>query len=208
MFRSIRRRHRRKRVVFDLDSFIADLMSPWLAWYNETWRDNLSMADITSYAIQDHVKPECHWKVFDFFRGPEGPARYGSIPIFPGAAEGLAKLNQHDVEIIIATATAGSTAPEKYTIAKRAAPFLDKDHIQIGSKKELIHGDFFGDDAPKNIAAYLDEWPDTHVMTIGHPYNQEFRDKIHCFADDYNNTRTAWEKMVDYILTTDLNQAG
>jgi 5'-nucleotidase len=200
--RTLRHNYRRKRAIFDLDSIIGDLMNPWLAWYNQEWNDDLTLEEITTYHIEQHVKPECGWRIFDFFRGPEGTSRYGSIPIFEGAAEGLAKLNDNNVEVIIATATAGSTAPEKYVIAKRAAPWLHRDHVFIGKKKEVLHGDFFIDDAPENMDAYMAEWPDAHVLTIGHPYNQEYRQKVSLFAEDCFNTRPAWEKIVDFILST------
>lgn len=201
--RAVRHNYRRKRAIFDLDSIIVDLMSPWIAWYNQQWGDNLRLDQVTTYHIERHVKKECYFKIFDFFRGPEGPTRYGSAPIFDGAKEGLLKLNQNGVEVIIMTTTAGSTAPEKYTLAKRAAPWLDKDHVLIGKKKEILHGDFFIDDAPENMDAYAAEWPDAHVLTIGHPYNQGHRGKIQLFAEDCYNPRAAWEKIVDYILSTD-----
>lgn len=201
--RAVRHNYRRKRAIFDLDSIIADLMGPWIAWYNQEWGENLKLEEITTYHIERHVRPDCGWKIFDFFRGPHGATRYGAIPIIEGAREGLEKLNKNNVEVIIATATAGSTAPEKYTIAKRAAPWLDRDHILIGKKKEILHGDFFIDDAPENMDAYSNEWPDAHVLTIGYPYNQGHRTKVQLFADDCFNPRVAWEKIVDYILSTD-----
>jgi len=200
--RVIRHNYRRKRAIFDLDSIIANLLGPWLAWYNAKYNDNLTIDKLTSYHIETFVKPECKWSVFDFFRGPEGSARYGNIPIIDGAAEGLLKLHKNDVDVVIATATAGSTAPEKYVLAKRAAPWLDRHHVFIGTRKEILHGDFFIDDAPKNMASYREEWPDAKIMTIGHPYNQEFRGKIDLFADDCYNTKQAWEAIVDYILST------
>lgn len=201
--RTIRHNYEGKRVIFDLDSIIADLMNPWLDWYNREWGDTLKLADINTYHIEQHVKPACGWRVFEFFRGPEGSARYGAIPIYAGATEGLKALHDNGVDVVIATATAGSTAPEKYAIAKKAAPWLDKHHILIGTRKEIIHGDFFVDDAPKNMLAYAAEWPDTHILTIGHPYNTEFKGKIQVYAEGCFNTAKAWKEIVDYILSTD-----
>lgn len=199
--RSVRHTYSRKRAIFDLDSIIANLMDPWLEWYNQEFNDNLRFQDIKTYHIEEHVKPECGNRIFEFFRDP---SRYGRIPVFEGATEGLQKLHDNGVDVVIATAMAGSTAPEKYTIAKRAAPWIDKHHIIIGTRKELLHGHFFTDDAPKNMEAYLSEWPDAHVLTIGHPYNQDFRSRVSLFADDCFNPKKAWGEITDYILNTDI----
>lgn len=204
IYRNIRHNYRIKRAIFDLDSIIANLMEPWLAWYNQQFDDNLTFDKLVTYNIEDYVKPECGTRIFDFFRDK---SRYANVPIYAGAAEGLLKLHQAGVDIVIATATAGSTAPEKYIIAKRAAPWLDKHHIIIGTRKEILHGDFFIDDAPKNMTAYAEEWPDAHILTIGHPYNQGFREKVRLFADDCFNTEKAWSRIVEYILDTDLRSA-
>ena len=200
-FRAVRHHHRQKRAIFDLDSIIVNLMEPWLAWYNHEYKDNLTFDQVTTYKIESHVKPECGTKIFDFFSPPE---RYGEIPIYEGAAEVLRRLHDNDVDIVIATATAGSTAPQKYVLAKKAAPWLDRHNIFIGTRKEVLHGHFFIDDAPKNMDAYMAEWPDAHVLTIGHPYNQDHRHKVKLFAEDCFNTKQAWAKIVDYILSTDV----
>lgn len=202
--RNIRHNHRYKRAIFDLDAIIVDLMTPWLKWYNRLWKDNLTLDKITTYAIEEHVKPECGWKVFDFFHGEDGQDRYEECQIFPGAVKGLRRLQDASVDIVIATATAGETAPQKYVLAKKAAPWLGKHNILIGTRKEILFGHFFIDDAPKNLDAYASEWPDARLLTIGHPYNQAYRNRVQCFAEDCYNTEQAWDQVVDYILSTNI----
>jgi 5'(3')-deoxyribonucleotidase len=205
-----RRRHRylrhnhngRKRAIFDLDSIIANLMEPWVEWYNQEWKDNLTLDKITEYKIHAFVKRECGMKIYNFFKPPE---RYGKIPILAGASKGLMTLQNNNVDVFIATATAGKTAAEKYNIAHRAAPWLDADNVIVGASKEVLHGDFFVDDAPKNMDAYQNEWPDAHILTIAWPYNFHYRGKIQLVADSYNNTEKAWDQIVEYILTTDVH---
>lgn len=198
--RAVRHNYRRKRAIFDLDSIIVNLMDPWLAWYNAKYDDTVKLADIKTYHIENYVK--CGMGIFKFFNPAE---RYGDCPIYEGAAEGLLKLHENDVDVVIATATAGSTAPQKYVLAKKAAPWLDKHHIIIGTRKELLHGDFFTDDAPKNMLAYSEEWPDAEILTIGFPYNEYLRDKVDFYADDCFNPKKAWEQIVDYILSVPIN---
>ncbi len=199
--RNIRHIYRRKRALFDLDSIIADLLTPWLEWYNQCWGDNLKLQQVVTYNIETHVKPECGNRIYDFF---QDPSRYGAIPIFEGAIKGLKTLADNNVDIVIVTATAGQTAPQKHILAKKAAPWLTRKDIIIGSRKEILHGDFFIDDAPTNLTSYRAEWPDTHLVTIGYPYNQEFRHKVSLFAEDCYNPTKAWDEIVDFILSTNL----
>lgn len=190
---------RKKKVaIFDMDSILVDLMTAWLGWYNRSYNHNLTIDDIKTWHIHDHVRPEDKKNIYGFFRPPE---RYGkeTLPI-PGASEGLRRLHDAGVDIIIATATAGKTAEQKFILAEKVAPWLDPDHIFIGSRKELLRGDFFIDDAPHNLMAYKEAWPEAHLLSISYPYNQDVRTKIHLMADDHNNFEAAWEKIVTHIL--------
>ena len=187
--------------IFDLDSIIANLLDPWLGWYNKNFDDNITTADIKTYHIEHHVKPEARRKIYGFF---EDVSRYEAIPILAGASEGLLALKDMGHDVVVATATAGSTAQQKYSIVKRAAPWLPHENIILAKRKELIKGDVFVDDAPENLTAYRMAWPDAHVLTIDYPYNAHVSDKVLSFrALDWSDTSQAWEQLVDYIAEQD-----
>lgn len=190
---------RKKKVaIFDLDAILVDLMSAWLGWYNNESGDSLTVDDITTWHIHEHVKPEYKKGIYGFFRPPE---RYGrEVQPIPGAADGLQKLHDRGVDIIIATATAGRTAEQKYVLIDKVAPWLHQDHVFIGARKELLRGDFFIDDGPHNIEAYRNAWPDAHILTISYPYNQNCRFKVNLMADGHKDFEGAWHKIVEHIL--------
>ena len=187
---------RKLRLIFDLDAIIANLLDSWLEWYNQAYDDDLIIDDLTSYHLEDHVKPECGKNVFKFFHPPE---RYGMIPILPGASEGLSYLRKAEHDILICTATAGSTAQQKYEIVKRAAPWIKRENIFIGSRKEVLKGDVFIDDAPKNILSYRKEWPQAKIATISYPYNVGVKGEVDCYAQDHNDTAAAWSQITKFI---------
>ena len=183
-------------LIIDLDSIIVDLLGPWLGWYNELYDDKLTVADLTSYAIEKHVKPGCHYSIYDFFTPVD---RYAECPILPGASEALAAFRDMGHDIVIATATAGQTAHQKWVLAKKAAPWLPASHIMVGSRKELLRGDVFIDDAPKNVVKYKQAWPEAKAMTIAYPYNAEIYDWYDLRAEGWQNPAGAWSQIVDAI---------
>lgn len=186
-----------KTAIFDMDSIIVDLFTPWLAWYNKKAVDNVTVDDLKSWHIHDHIKPEWKKDIYKFFTPSN---RYKKAPIIEGAVEGLKKLHDEGVEIVIATAVAGRSADAKYHLMKKAAPFIPEDDIFIGKKKEKLAGDFFIDDSPSNILKYKERWVDAHLLTIAYPYNQNLKDQVDLYAESYKDTKKAWTKIVEYIL--------
>jgi 5'-nucleotidase len=55
-------------ILVDVDSTIADLVPEWLRIYNKIYNDNLTIDDITSWAIHKFAKPECGDKIYDILR--------------------------------------------------------------------------------------------------------------------------------------------
>jgi 5'(3')-deoxyribonucleotidase len=181
-------------IVVDLDAIVIDLIRPWLNWYNKLHNDNITVDDITHYKVEKFTT-----KTNDVFAFFSDHANYAGCPVLPGAAEGLARLRDLGHDIIIATATAGSTANLKWHLVEKAAPWLNENNVMVGSRKERLHADVFIDDAPKNIVKYRNKWPDAHILTIAYPYNKDCRSLVNCYAQDHNNTNRAWEQMCDYV---------
>jgi 5'(3')-deoxyribonucleotidase len=181
-------------IAVDLDAIVIDLIRPWLNWYNKRHNDNITVDDITHYKVEKFAK-----KTNDMFAFFHDHANYAGCPVLPGAAEGLARLRDLGHDIIIATATAGSTANLKWHLVEKAAPWLNENNVMVGSRKERLHADVFIDDAPKNIVKYRNKWPDAHILTIAYPYNKDCRSLVNCYAQDHNDTNRAWEQMCDYV---------
>lgn len=181
-------------VAIDLDAIIIDLIRPWLRWYNKHYDDNLTVDDIKSYKIEQFAKKTANLNAFF-----ADHSNYANCPVLPGATEGLLELRDSGHDIIIATATAGSTAQLKWHLAEKAAPWLHENNIMAGARKERLHADVFIDDAPKNIVKYRNAWPKAHILTIAYPYNLDCRSLVNCYAQNHNDTSKAWGQMCDYI---------
>lgn len=184
-------------ILVDLDSIIIDLLRPWISFYNRTHQDNISIDDMTTYNLKNHTKKLRKAKdLYTFF---EDHINYANCPVLPGASEGLRELSKDGHDIIISTATAGSTASIKWKLVNKAAPWLHADNVMVGARKEKLNGDVFIDDAPKNIVKYRNAWPEAHILTIAYPYNKNCVTLVNCYAQDHNNTVQAWEQMTNYI---------
>lgn len=183
-------------IAIDLDSIIIDLLRPWIQWYNDNHDDNLTIDDMVEYRIEKFTKKAKKNDIYEFFKNLDN---YAKCPVLPGAAEGLLELRDAGHDIIISTATAGRTAPLKWHLVNKAAPWLHEDNVMVGSRKDRIHADVFIDDAPKNIVNYRNRWPNSHILTIAYPYNKDCRTLVNLYAQDHNNTNKAWRQMCNHI---------
>jgi 5'(3')-deoxyribonucleotidase len=183
---------RKLTIVCDLDSIIIDLMGPWFDWYNKTYNDTLSLDAIDQWDVEKFVKPECGLKIFDFFHLPDS---YVSLPPHLGAVEGLMELHKKGHDIVICTAVSGEGASHKFSWCKKHLPFLDRKHIFVGSRKELLHADVFIDDGPHNIEAYRLKWPEAFIATIAWPYNKAVEHLVDIRAQSYKDTVNAWAEI-------------
>jgi 5'(3')-deoxyribonucleotidase len=188
---------KRLTVLVDLDAIVIDLIRPWLAFYNKDHNDTVTVDDLTTYKLQNHTKKLK--KVKDLYRFFEDHINYSSCPVLPGASEGLLEMNKAGHDVIISTATSGSTASVKWHLVKKAAPWMHVDNVMVGARKDKLKGDVFIDDAPKNIVSYRNAWPEAHILTIAYPYNKSCKTLVNCYAQDHNNTTQAWRQMCDYI---------
>jgi 5'(3')-deoxyribonucleotidase len=184
-------------ILVDLDAIVIDLIRPWLAFYNKDHHDDLTVDDLTTYKIHNHAKKLKQRK--DLYRFFEDHINYLSCPVLPGASEGLLEMHRAGHDLIISTATSGSTASIKWELVKKAAPWLHVDNVMVGARKERLKGDVFIDDAPKNIVKYRNAWPEAHILTIAYPYNKSCLTLVNCYAQDHNHTVEAWQEMTEYV---------
>lgn len=179
---------------FDLDCFILDLLRPWLDWYNKEHGDNVTIDDVAHYDMEKTCKKGPIYGFFD-----EAGHNYKACPVMPGAAESLLELKEAGHEIVIATYAVEGQADFKWHLVKKAAPWMNAKNVIVIAKKELLALDVFGDDAPKNVVAYHNRWPEAHLVTIAHPYNRDIESLVDVYAQDHNNTVQAWRQITDYI---------
>ena len=189
------------RIICDLDSIVINLLGFWINRYNELWDDDLTVSKLSSYHIHNHVKPECGNKIYELFN--DDMSFYRRLPALDGAIGGLEELHDQGHDIIIATATAGNTAQEKFFWCKKNLPFIPQKNIMVGARKEIMKAHVFIDDAPKNLEAYRAEWPEAATMTIAYPYNEHMKDKVSLHAQGHMTPAQAWYEIVRAIRELD-----
>lgn len=185
-------------IGFDLDGIIAAFHEAWLSWYNKTWDDNISIHQL-KWDLKSIVKEECGNDVYNFIRSAD---IYKNILPIPGSLKtvtDLAKMG-HDVLIVTHPAGGSHTIPDKMMWIRKHLPMIREDNVIFISRKELIKLDVFVDDSPRNIIPYRKAWPDSHILTIAWPYNQELGSIVNLRAASYQQPYLAWKAIQKYIL--------
>lgn len=190
-----------KVLLVDMDAIVADLATHWNAGYAKMYPDmpvpttaNTKQWDVGK-AIGDN-------RIYGILKQP---GLYRNLPVIPGSQRALKKLyklrvaNQKAYNILFLTAA--TAAP--HILADKSAwleehfPFIGpKNHI-YAYQKELIYGDYFIDDAPKNLDKWKKAHPKGKTVTIGYPYNEGV--KVDFNGGDYTAWEAAWERIEGYL---------
>jgi 5'(3')-deoxyribonucleotidase len=187
---------KRLRILIDLDEIVVDLKGTWLAQYNKDYDDNLTTADITTWEIDQLVKPECGDKILSYTH-VDG-FYYGLKPI-DGAIEAVKYLaTKHNVMILSAGSANPNSAAEKIRWVQEHLGFK-RQRVMIGQLKEWVKGDVLIDDSPGQIKNYRKEWPNAHILTIEYPYNEVAKDCVNLRAASYKDQKAAWGHILTYI---------
>lgn len=182
-----------KRVIVDIDSICADILTPWLAIYNAKKGLNLTVDDVKSWDM--HKMPGAALDVYDVL-GIEGFFR-GLEPL-PGAIPSVAMLNATHEVLLVTAAETPISFKEKAEWVRQHMPFLTKRQLVLMHEKQLIPADYFVDDNPKTAAAYRAAHPDAKILTIAYPYNIESQ-AYNLHALDWTDPRRAWSWIYAYI---------
>lgn len=160
-------------IFVDVDGVCADLITPWLAWYNETWDDSLKPEDITEWRLEPFVKKECGKQIEEFLLKD---FIYNSVKPIPGALEGIRMLREKGHRVIFATSeTIGmggrklSWLIDNYFLDQDIGQRYFDDYIEVHDKG-LLAGHVLIDDNPDNIMAFkgID-------LLFDQPWNRNFR---------------------------------
>jgi 5'(3')-deoxyribonucleotidase len=151
---------KRKRLILDLDDTLGDLLTPWIAVYNNVWDDNLDTKIITDWDIAKFTKPKCGNTIYTYLKPEEN--RYGVVTTLwdnmlpmDDAIEIVGYLEKM-VEIFVVSSISGNwdIAPYKVKWLERHFPFLDSRNFFFGTNKSLVSGDFIVDDRPLNMEEF------------------------------------------------------
>jgi len=138
------------KIAIDLDNTINDLMTPWLAWYDEKYDDGLSIDDITDWDITRFVN--CGDEIYDFL---SIPGSFLNTLIQPGAASVMEWLNDRFDTYIVTACTFngknGRVFEEKSTWIQNHLPFINLRQVIFAHDKSVIDADYMIDDGLHNL---------------------------------------------------------
>jgi 5'(3')-deoxyribonucleotidase len=194
----MRETNRKAVVGIDVDEILADLLTPWIKWYNKKWKDKLRIENVP-WRIEQIVKKECGAAIFDFLKTEDV---YSEVLPLPGAVQFIKYLLNHEkVDLVLVTTAGGGpiSIPSKAKWLASTFKDLPTRNIIYTNRKELVELDFFIDDSPENIRRYHETWPLSKILTIAYPYNEEIKDLVNMRGQSYKDTKKAFKQMEEYL---------
>jgi 5'-nucleotidase len=179
-------------IACDVDGVVADLMTPWLRWYN--WEidgnksaDVLLMEQITQWDMHKIVHPSVGEKIYDFLQLPDA---YDRVEPIDGALEGVNRLREMGHRVVFVTSTnvyqngAKLKWLERHGFLELKNGFLSPDYVEM-KDKSLIRADVMIDDYPKNLEGFFGS-----QLLFTQPWNQD---------ESRFNRRDDWKGVVGFF---------
>jgi 5'-nucleotidase len=135
-------------IAVDIDCVLADLIPPWLEWYNAEYSDKLKPQDITAWDLSRFTKPETGQRVFDwlYFRNI-----YKIVPVIPGALEGVDMLRTLGRVVYVTTEVPGQCGRKFDWLKQHGFEPSFKDYLETPDKS-LVRYDVMIDDGIHNFS--------------------------------------------------------
>lgn len=143
-------------IFVDLDGVVIDLITAWLARYNQAYDDNLTKQKVTGWNLDRFVKPECGKDIYKYL---DDPQLYHAAEPEPGALEYIPQLwALPGVRVVFNTTAVRGTMGAKLDWLQRynlvPAGWGSRDYIEVSDKGLLHPGGWLVDDGVHNIEAY------------------------------------------------------
>lgn len=143
------RMYRQPIIAVDVDGVLADLDTEWLRRYCLESGDNLTPDKLTSWDIDEQVKPGWRNRLYEILNDP---LIYSSVKPYPGALEAVQELRKLG-RVIFVTSTPAAHLESKFRWLVTHG-FLEmkdiKDYFPV-SDKHLVKADILLDDRVKNV---------------------------------------------------------
>jgi 5'(3')-deoxyribonucleotidase len=138
-------------IATDLDSTLSEFDKVWIERYNHDYNDELSLEAWISWDTHLYVKPECGYKIYDYFNDPQ---LYLDAQVREGAQEVVQGWLEHGHEVLVISSCVPSAYEPKAAWLKRHFPGIPKGNFIATSRKELIRADALIDDAFHNLVSF------------------------------------------------------
>lgn len=178
-----------------MDGIVADLATPWYARYNERTGKNITTADVRQWDVGKAIGDKSIYKILT------EPGLYRTLPPIQPGIETIKMLSKmrvngekaYEVFILTAAIAEPNIIPDKIWWLEQHMPFIDRKHMMFVYHKGFIHGDYFIDDANKNLIAWKLRHPHGTTVTVTYPYNSDYPADIR--GDSYLNFDNAWSQI-------------
>lgn len=185
---------RKIRIGVDIDGVLADLLTPWLKWYNKEYNDNLTNEDIISWDMNKFVKKEAKNKIYDYLNFPN---IYDDIKVLDPLSIGVLKewASEPSLEIFIITSCGNrpNMIAGKLKWLKENYPFLNKRNFVFTDNKGVANVDVMVDDYSVNLDKVFKANDQTYLFLYDSYHNQDKSD------DDYVRVKN-WKDIENKII--------
>lgn len=179
-----------KTILIDLDSTVANLTKSWLCLYNKLYNDNVTLKDIVKWDTHKFT-PKAGRDLYKLLT----PQLFQELDPYEGAIEGVNSILDLGHEVVFVTSAPKGTELAKIEWVENHFGWATRKDIIFASKKYLVVGDVFIDDAPHNIIQYRESHPRSIIYSIEHPYNKDIKRYTNLMAKDCFNTKEAWNQI-------------
>ena len=183
-------------IGIDIDNVLCETSKCMIEYYNKLANDNLTIADINNYYIEEFVKTE--WKD-NFYKLFLDTKFWKTVTIIKDAQKYIHKLIEDDYRIIFITSTEPYNYYKKSNWLSRMFPNINlRDSLVSIKDKQMMSAniDFLIDDYPKNLENIYDNYGNyltANYKKIIFDYNGQYMWTKNFKCDNVNSFRaTNW----------------
>lgn len=134
----------KKRLLVDMDGVLADVYSQFFDLHQKETGKRLSVKDIAGLLEAEAFPNQLKWVTT--------PGFFRNIPVMPGSSEGLKRLNDNYIVIVVSLATEfPNSLTDKQSWLHDNFPFINWQQIVFCGSKNIIRADIMIDDHLKNL---------------------------------------------------------
>ena len=187
----------KKRILWDMDGILVNMLQHWLDIYNHEMDDDVRMRDITTWEMHSHVKIG-----YGIYKIPSREGFFDNAPPMHGAVEAFKASQKHGNENVVCSSpySNADSARAKHAWCKRYLGLKTKD-VTLTHKKSWMAPsvDMIIDDKPETIEQF--HALGKEVVTIAYPYNAPQADLCVLRAQNMMKPREAWGEIEEYLTS-------
>lgn len=178
-----------KYLLVDCDDVLADFKTPARALMREMFGIEIELENLQHWDLFSVLTPEQHQLLLDAMGRP---GVCYSLPILPGAKEGIERLRSEGTVVVVTRPVLRPT-----WVYERTHWLMDKlgfteDQVINTAAKQLVRGDILLDDNPENISMWTRHHPAGAGMMWALPNTEHMREM------DEHRVRT-WDSVLDRV---------